>query len=371
MTILALNSQGVRLISGGAFFSVQMSSVINPAGLQPTVTVVDNNDGTYTASFTVTVSGTFSLSVTLGGQAIQGSPKSITVGPGPTLASTTVVSAAGGSVATAGVAASMQIQARDEYGNRRSEGGDTFGLDVVEALTGARIHASVHDLGDGSYNVLYTSTISGAFRVDLMHSNTLMAVPGINIVVAPARAHGPASVAEGLGLRRAVAGKASTASVWLRDQYGNAVAPDDLLVTATLVLAPTPLTVPVETRKGSKNVQILFLATQSGQYMLEVMANQAHVSSSPFHVRVSNGAIDPTHCTAHGFGTMQALAGSTGTFEISSRDAYMNNVSTGEAVFAVSMMHIATFQRSFYDVFKEDGGIYSVQYNITLSLIHI
>ena len=45
----------------------------------------------------------------------------------------------------------------------------------------------------------------------------------------------------------------------------------------------------------------------------------------------------------------------------------MNNVSTGEAVFAVSMMHIATFQRSFYDVFKEDGGIYSVQYNITRS----
>jgi hypothetical protein len=192
--VYALSNEAVRLTTGGAFITTLLNS-IRPADMNVLVDMADNDDGTYTASFTVTTSGTFSLSALLGNQALDGSPKTIDIVPGPTSAALTRVSGAGTKMATAGMPASMLIQARDEYGNPRTEGGDLFGLEVVEKQTGARVRSSVSDLGDGTYSVIYTVTSSGGYGVDLTVSQTVIAMPSTDVMVSPAMAHGPTSVA--------------------------------------------------------------------------------------------------------------------------------------------------------------------------------
>jgi hypothetical protein len=362
--LLTLNAQGVHLVKGGASFSVALSPV-RPSGRDVPVTVVDNSDGSYTASFTVTTSGTFSLSALLGMDSLAGSPKTIDIVPGPTSAALTRVSGAGTKMATAGMPASMLIQARDEYGNPRTEGGDLFGLEVVEKQTGARVRSSVSDLGDGTYSVIYTVTSSGGYGVDLTVSQTVIAMPSTDVMVSPAMAHGPTSVAQGFGLRSAVAGKTSKVSVWLRDIYGNSVAPDDQSLTISFKFADE--TIPTQTQKNARQTFLYYMATQSGVYMLSLSSYSVQLQGSPFKIVVSNGEVDASKCVADGFGMAQAVAGSVGTFGLFSRDSFLNNVTDGGHSFAVSMMHTPTFSFIFLDAIDTDMGTYAVSYNVTRS----
>ncbi len=64
--IHAVDSQGVHLVSGGSSFSAALVPPRAP------VTIVDNKDGSYTASFTTTVSGTYLLSVVHGTHCVAG-----------------------------------------------------------------------------------------------------------------------------------------------------------------------------------------------------------------------------------------------------------------------------------------------------------
>jgi len=285
----ALNAQGVHLIKGGDSFSVSLSS-ISPDGLKVPVSVVDNSDGTYTASFTVTTSGTFSLSATLGNQALDGSPKTVHVAPGPTWAALTILSGNGANVATAGVAASMQIRARDEYGNARSEGGDSFGLEVVEKLTGARIQNTVSDLGDGTYAASYLVTRSGQYEIGA----TILSV---RTSVSPAVARVLPSIpvasmcTTSLNTQR-VSLKANVVrsfDIYLKDRFANIIQVSDLSSASwpsmkLHVLATSVLTILPQYTK--EKMYAHFSATVAGDYLMEITVGGQGFSDSPitFHV---------------------------------------------------------------------------------------
>ena len=74
-TITTKEVKGSPLTSGGNVVKVQLDS---GRGNIQSVTVKDNNNGRYTGSFNIELIGHYQLSVTIGGQNIQGSPFSLT-----------------------------------------------------------------------------------------------------------------------------------------------------------------------------------------------------------------------------------------------------------------------------------------------------
>lgn len=75
ITVQAKDAGGRNLTSGGA----AVAATITGANAAGPISAVDNGDGTYTISYTPANAGTDTVAVTLGGEAIGGSPFTVTV----------------------------------------------------------------------------------------------------------------------------------------------------------------------------------------------------------------------------------------------------------------------------------------------------
>ena len=132
-TIHAKDTYGFRITRGGATFhalalgrngtdvegkSVRLDSLI------------DEGDGTYTATYTPKKAGTFSLSVLRAGEELSeaGSPFNVTVVPGSTSAAASKVYGDGLCVARAGREATFRVQAYDALGNKKTDSSRRFSV---------------------------------------------------------------------------------------------------------------------------------------------------------------------------------------------------------------------------------------------------
>jgi hypothetical protein len=130
------------------------------------VAATDNNDGTYTASYTPTVAGTDQVGVTLDGSPVSGSPFSSTVAAGavdPASSSAVVPDGVAGNPTT------ITVVARDQFGNQVATGGASVSVDITGANPGS---ASVTDNGDGTYTATYTPAVSGTDTVSIQINST-------------------------------------------------------------------------------------------------------------------------------------------------------------------------------------------------------
>ena len=77
------------------------------------------------------------------------------------------------------------MQARDENGNRRLTGGDEFRIELRGAAT---LYGTVTDLGNGMYQAMYSTTVSGeylihvctgaSFRFQILHKQDAVPMSG-------------------------------------------------------------------------------------------------------------------------------------------------------------------------------------------------
>lgn len=75
LTVVTRDSAGLRIKDGGAYVLVCIEPHPAPPGVEPIeATVVDNNDGTYTATYVVPTKGSYELSIEVNGEPIGGSP---------------------------------------------------------------------------------------------------------------------------------------------------------------------------------------------------------------------------------------------------------------------------------------------------------
>ncbi len=88
--------------------------------------MTDRMNGTYTAQITATIACLYDVYVTSNGAHIMGSPYKAMVEPGPACASECTAHGLGLTGGISGARASFYIQARDQYGNNRTLGGDLF-----------------------------------------------------------------------------------------------------------------------------------------------------------------------------------------------------------------------------------------------------
>ena len=158
--------RNLRMI-GGDNIQAQLSSVGTGAVVNPVVT--DNDDGTYTGSFTPTTQGLYDLSVYLGSSV---KTTQLLVEPGHICASTSYSNGQALTAATAGFTATFTIQSKDAFNNLRSVGNDN----LIVRLTGP--NSEEHNVRStyigaapssnlGRFTVSFRATQSGDFKLDV------------------------------------------------------------------------------------------------------------------------------------------------------------------------------------------------------------
>jgi len=177
-TIQARDVTGNPITTGGYTF------IITYTGPDPklTFTIVDNNDGTYTVSYTATVAGSYEIHIygSDGVSDIENSPFAVTVIPAVTDAALSIASGAGlGPSINAGVRQIIVVTTYTQWGTLRGTGGDA----VAAAFSAGTIaHYVVVDNKDGTYTLEYeqqqplsfsiTITVNGAAIFDSPFSVT-------------------------------------------------------------------------------------------------------------------------------------------------------------------------------------------------------
>ncbi|PCJ34700.1 MAG: hypothetical protein COA99_14445, partial [Moraxellaceae bacterium] len=150
ITIQTTDAQGNNLTAGGE------AIVLSQGGNATISSVVDNGDGTYTATMINAMAEVITVSGTLNGSAI---PDTATVTFTPGIASTafTTITTSITSLTADGIATSaITIQTIDSFGNNVTAGG----LTITLTQDGSAAISNVTDNGDGTYSAAITSTVA-------------------------------------------------------------------------------------------------------------------------------------------------------------------------------------------------------------------
>jgi filamin len=161
--IQAVYPNGQKKTTGGDLFDCMIT---DPARCQIKPKVVDNGNGTWTVEYQPTDPGKYHIEVVQRNpslphlfQQIKNSPIDVLIDPG-TVAANCIAYGPGlepGCLDTE--PAVFTIEARDKNGNKRSEGGDPFVVEVM-GPTGP-VPVDVVDNGDGTYQVTYQPQDAG------------------------------------------------------------------------------------------------------------------------------------------------------------------------------------------------------------------
>jgi adhesin/invasin len=211
VTVQLKDANSNNLISGGD--TVSLATDLGTMG-----SITDNNDGSYTATFTsATTTGTATITGTVNAAAITNSA-TVTLTPGPADATTSLVAAAPISIVADGVTTStITVQLKDAFSNNLTIGGDTVALATDLGSLG-----SVTDNSNGTYTATLasgttagTATVTGTVNaVAMTDTATVTLTPGAADATTSLITATPTSiVADGLTI--------STITVQLTDANSN------------------------------------------------------------------------------------------------------------------------------------------------------
>ncbi|KAK9842203.1 hypothetical protein WJX81_000327 [Elliptochloris bilobata] len=189
--------------------------------------------------------------------------------------------------ALAGSPGTFEIKARDEQGNKRLCGGDTFAvrLEGPRAVTG-----SVEDREDGTYAARYCTTFAGSYQLHVTNdAGEPVAESPYPLRVLPGRPEPRRCTLCGAGRRAAVAGAAAEFCVEARDCHGNrcldAALEEGLPLEVELSSGAHSCEV-VVSRQGNGCWLCVYTPPAPGFYRLELRSCGVPLGGSPFSVQM-------------------------------------------------------------------------------------
>jgi sugar lactone lactonase YvrE len=216
ITLQARDANGTAVTTGGLTVSFSLGAGPAIGSIGP---ITDNNDGTYTATFTAgTYAGTNTITAAISGVAVTSTPPRVTVAPGPSSLAQSTVSVAPTAV-TAGGTAIVTLHAEDAFGNDETSGGLTVAFALGNGV-GSGAFGSVNDHGNGTYTAVFTGTTIGANTITATISTQAVTSPAPSITVT----QGPLSPSLStisIAPNTIPAGTAATITLTLVDAGGN------------------------------------------------------------------------------------------------------------------------------------------------------
>ena len=398
---------GNNLTSGNITFDIQLrSDPVNPPakikhalfgfntgsdarlgtpGTSITQTLNKDGSGVEDGTFLITLfsqeSGVRSFSIQSpaeeGSQHIRGSPFVIDVLPDASLPGNTIVDGQGLSEATAGVRETIFIQARDQFGNNRRNGGDTLTMEtsgwnmrIADCVLGrpeCTYMASIIDSRDGSYNASYMITYSAVYQwriaiegVNVWNHNLQTYEPWA-VLTSAAQSYPPYCTFTGIGRYGGYLLQRITFSIKTRDQFYNERTDgalwrrDNFEVTivgaSDFALEYNTVLVPNITDPNTGVYDVAYQTTVSGLYYMSAFLDyncqerlmhpdcgkRLYVYGSPVDAYVIADNI--TAELSYGYDDAYAVgvAGENETFSIQAVDIRGNKRTQGKEVFVVQI----------------------------------
>ncbi|TQV86853.1 invasin domain 3-containing protein [Aliikangiella coralliicola] len=245
ITVQLIDAQGNNLGSGGdtVTLAVTGSGVLS--------TVIDNGDGTYSASLTNSIIEIVTVTGTVNGSAITDNAV-VTFTSGSPDASQTTIDASPSNLTADGVSVStVTVQVKDAQGNDLSSGGDT----VVLTVSGSATLSAVTDNGDGTYTATLTSTVAEVVTVNGTLNGTAITDAAMVTFVAGAPDATTSTISASPTTVTADGTSISTITVQIKDAQGNnlAIGGDTVVLTAT---GSASLTAVIDNANGTYSATI-------------------------------------------------------------------------------------------------------------------
>jgi adhesin/invasin len=325
VTLYAEDSTGTKLTQGGQNVTFALSNTTAGNGYFSAVT--DNDNGTYTATFTGMLAGTNSIYATLDGTTLSTGTQPIQVTTGPPSLANSTISISPGSVA-AGSTATITLQVKDAGGNNLS----TTGLLVAFALGGASGGqggvSQATDNHNGTYTATFTGTIAGANTITATINGLPVTSTPAPIAVTP----GPVSLSQSLlslTTSSVQAGGSTTVTLQARDGYGNNETSGNLNFGFQLDNAfggQGNFTQLTDNHNGTYSA--VFTGKTSGSNSIVATINTMPVTSSTPAISITPGPLSLANSPVTLFSS-SITSGSGDTIMLQTEDSYGNSLGTG------------------------------------------
>eukprot|EP00735_Rhodelphis_limneticus_P009489 TRINITY_DN2769_c0_g1::TRINITY_DN2769_c0_g1_i1::g.27575::m.27575 TRINITY_DN2769_c0_g1::TRINITY_DN2769_c0_g1_i1::g.27575 ORF type:complete len:4524 (-),score=1560.18,sp/Q80YX1/TENA_MOUSE/33.67/5e-46,sp/Q80YX1/TENA_MOUSE/34.16/1e-43,sp/Q80YX1/TENA_MOUSE/31.55/2e-41,sp/Q80YX1/TENA_MOUSE/31.33/7e-16,Filamin/PF00630.14/3.2e-08,Filamin/PF00630.14/7.8e-06,Filamin/PF00630.14/0.00064,Filamin/PF00630.14/3.8,Filamin/PF00630.14/1.4e-05,Filamin/PF00630.14/2.7e-12,Filamin/PF00630.14/3.8e-06,Filamin/PF00630.14 len=287
---------------------------------------------------------------------------------------TSEASGDGLTTAQAGVAAHVDIVARDSCGRQRRFGGDAFSIAVI----GITSTYSMQDHNDGTYSMSYTPQGSGSIQVRVLHEGLLVinGLSSITVEPGPTSASTTAIISYTTTTMTTMAGQVFSFQVQARDVYGTNRPTGGDTLQANYTCIPT---------NGSAAIvgALPYTDNQNGTYTfvtasklsaactVSVMVDRTNIVGSPFNLKI-NPNVPSTSMSYVNMSTFtsQVTAGSMSVVQVVVRDMYGNTISpssTSTITFTVTASPSQGTKTYFLPSTLSGQSAYTAQYNLTLS----
>jgi len=360
VTLQAKDAFGNNETSGGLTVVFALGSVSGGQGTFSSVT--DNNDGTYTATFTGTVVGSNTITATIDGSAVTSTAPSIAVSPGPVSLPTSFVSLSLASIQLGGTT-TVTLQARDAAGNNLTSGG----LSVAFALgsgSGQGTFGPVTDNGDGTYTATFTGGLAGSntIRATIGGSPVTSAAPSIAVTGAAI------SLSKSLVTRSLASiqlGGTTTVTLQAKDAAGKKATSGGLTVAFTLggVGGGQGTFSPV-TDNGNGTYTATFTGTVAGSNTIRATIGGSPVTSAAPSIAVTGAAASLSNSTVT-LSLASIVAGAKTTITLQAKDAAGNNATSGGLTVAFALGSGSGGQGTFSPVVDNGNGRYTATFTGT------
>jgi hypothetical protein len=358
LSVHAHDEYGSRLHRGGDVFDVKLGGRAEIVGR-----VVDNQDGTYTASFTPTLSGSYMLAVSNQGRAVQSSPIAVEVQPAASRASHSYVvnsaSCRALQVAVAGEQGTFRVQTADEFGNDCCTGGDSVAIVLLKE--GKRVKGVVKDNGNGTYDVQYVATISGRHEIHMILNSLHIRASPATLQVHPAGIEARHCVLTLLSGPSAQAGAEIHFRLQAKDAFSNLLSSGGAVVTLLREQPGTNHSASFQDH-GDGTYTVSTQVTKSGVAKFRAEANNQATETAPIAVNIVAGESAGAKCVV--IERVPAVAGEKATLRIRAHDAHGNERRVGGDHVHVDVQGPSATAAAVSDC---GDGTYSASYTCTVS----
>lgn len=299
ITIQPRHVDSGRRFSGAEGVTVSMTA---PSGKTVALPASLLDDTTYTIDVPLQQAGPHSVAVSMGGEAVHGSPLHVQATPGTLSLERSRLE--GPRTCAAGVPSTLRLVSADAFGNAIANGGAPLravacGVDDM----GAGDAASVVDNGDGTYAITFSHTRPGALMLTLSVQGSragVLRVPCTCVAGAPVGARSSVIACDA----EVEAGRVGYLKLQLADAYGNPLRQDAPNTTVGVdVVQGTPPPLLKAQPQGDGTVVVSYCASAAGRCALELSVGEGKEARVPGQhvVSVKSGAVCPSRCKVGDF----------------------------------------------------------------------
>jgi len=365
------NIQNIYMWSGSFKNDVVVSLNLEFSNLFVPVTAFEKSPNLISFSYTIPTVGSYTLSVTLFGDHVQGSPYRVVATPSTTVSEMTLVSSNADVSGTAGVRRSFSVSPRDAFGNlqRLDPYSGPENLAAIATLQGSAsvlISASFSIQDDGFQIASWTPTIAGIYSLSVMHGLSVVKyLPSISIQ--PGAVAAATTLVSGAGLGKLYIGSLVGVEIIARDSFGNVIS-DGLQSFAFQVSSRGNS---ISSGNAVWNKALLrytfsYLASAIGALQVSISllsgSDRLSVPGSPF---IAESLVGPSCASLSSlvFIGSQMVVGQTLQFKVVTADDFGNPVTVGGNFFRVT---VATRSQPFSPSVTDNlDGSYSTSFQLS------